>query len=202
MGRAIDALTAAGTLDGSELIHVKQGANSRRATTQAIADLAAEGSAAWTLVEEWTNDADGPVLTVEADVTGASEILIEMGDVQHSASVHRIVQVRTTAGGATYYTTSGDYADISAGGALTPQTGYYAHATASSAARSCLMLIYNSSSLVSPKLANLPTRGQIGRFSGDATAITHVRVGGVTGAGSTPTGTLQGAGAAIRIFKR
>lgn len=45
--KEISALTAAATLDGTELVHVKQGANSRRTTLQAIANLASASVTAW-----------------------------------------------------------------------------------------------------------------------------------------------------------
>jgi hypothetical protein len=146
--------------------------------------------AAWTEAKFWNFAVDGAVSTVEANVTGAQEILIIARNVSSTSSVQRTVQVSID-GGVSWFTTSGDYNEVSTAGAETNNVGFFLHVTATTAARDGMAHIFNSNNRL-PLVAHNITRGIQSQFVGSATAINRIRVYGSSAGGGVPTGNFNG----------
>jgi hypothetical protein len=74
--KTIGDLTAAGALDGTELVHIVQGGNSRRATLNDIAALSGGGGLSVPLIADFSITLNAPAGTNQADalqMTGAAD---------------------------------------------------------------------------------------------------------------------------------
>ena len=149
------------------------------------------GAAGWLEKKWWDFAVDGSASTIEADVTGASEVLIIGYLMTSTSSVQRAIQVSTD-GGSTWYTTSGDYNEVAGAGTVASNTGFFPHTTATTAARSFTVNLLNVGTGRIPMVASMPTRSVTGQFIASSTAINRVRVFGSSAAGGTPTGSFNG----------
>lgn len=124
--KEISALTAAAALTGAELLHVLQGANSRKATLPI-----------WQLDDTWDHAIDGDSASADfIGLAGAQDIMILAQDVTKSVSGTLAWRVSVN-NGSTYFSTSGDYAGIANTGIETVfTTGGALHETSATAARS------------------------------------------------------------------
>lgn len=98
--KAVGDLTPAGTLTGSEALHVVQSGNSRRTTTQAVADLAGGG---------FTYIGSATIGTAVTGISSATEVLIIANSFTPSTTTDAEVQIGDSGGIETSgYTESAD----------------------------------------------------------------------------------------------
>jgi hypothetical protein len=144
------------------------------------------GSAAWTALLNGYDFSTGAASTKEVDVTGYSQILVAGDQLAHAASVFRSVQVSVD-GGANWFTTSGNYQEMTTAGLGTNAEAFLLHGSASSAIRNILMQIDDNVGK-NPVNAKMLTRGITGVFRGSATAINRIRLVGINSAGGVNAG--------------
>lgn len=147
----------------------------------------------WTQVGFWDFAVSGAVANVVGDATGYSEILVDVVDVSLSVSGQRIIQVSVD-GGATYFSTSGNYQDIAATGVGTNNAAIFMHNTSATAIRRASTLLSGTNLTSTSKTIYNYTRNVMQVFIGSTSPITHVRVLGSAG------GNLNGG--VVRILAR
>lgn len=159
--------------------------------------IAAASGAAWATIG--THDfATTPQATKEFDVTGFKELVITVDQAVHAAAVQRCLQFSVDAG-ATWFTTSGDYQDVSAAGAGTNNMALFGHTTATTAARNSLFHIMDNVG-ANPVNINIPTRTLQQIFRGSALPINRVRLVGVTS--GTTVSALNFTSGTVRCYGR
>lgn len=136
-------------------------------TKNAVRDKLAAG---WVEIFDQTVTAD-----TDVDVTGYTDILIIGLNLTTSASGVRQIALSVD-GGATFYTTTGDYALFSDNGALTNTTGIIGHGTASSAARTIAGDILGINMSGIPKLSREIGAGRQRLFLASEDPITDIRL--------------------------
>lgn len=144
------------------------------------------GGGTWSVVQDVTIAA--PTNFVIGDVTAYDDVLINVIDVTTSGNGNRSFQVSTD-GGATYYTTSGNYRWYGFTGVLTNNFCVSMHATGSTAARGGIGMIFGCRDSTHPKQWETPSNSDHGSgiFSAVNNPITHVRVGNAVGAALSGT---------------
>lgn len=191
---AANTLTRTAVLDSSNAgAAVNFSAGTKRVVLSQVAKVVG-----WTqLVSQ--DFAATPASTFEVDVTGYQDIHIVGSDLVHAASVQRNIQVSVD-GGSSWFTTSGDYADVSASGALTNNAALFGHNTSTTAARTIDIKI-NGNSGVNPVSCLVTTRLTQQVFKASATPINHIRLMGSSGGSGTPSGSNFTAGV-LRVRAR
>jgi hypothetical protein len=154
--------------------------------------------AGWVLVTAWDFAQHGAVSTVEAEVAGATDVLLVARNVTSSSSVQRAVQVSTD--GTNWFSTSGNYNELSTAGVEASNAAMFPHATAATAARSVAVMLHNVSETSTQKVALLYPRAAHAQFVGSSEAIQKIRLMGSSGAGGAPTGNFNGG--SVRIYTR
>lgn len=124
--------------------------------------------------------------TKEVDVTGYSAIQIACAGLVHAAAVFRSLQFSIN-GGSTWYTTSGDYQEISTAGVTANAEALLMTGTTATAARTCFAMIMDNTGR-NPVTIHLMTRGIQSTFVGSATVVNRIRLCGVNGAGGVNAG--------------
>lgn len=154
-------------------------------------------TSSWTLLGSKDFGA-GAASSFEVDVTGYTDIMISGDVLVHAASVQRCVQVSVNAG-SSWFTTSGDYQDVSTAGVGANNVALFGHSTATTSARNFLMQIMGNTGRT-PVDVYVQTRGVQQAFRGSATKINRVRLVGIT-SGTTVSASNFTAGT-VSIFGR
>lgn len=149
------------------------------------------GGGGWTEAKYYDQAVDGSAVTIECDVTNATEIFIDVQGLTNTNSVQRVVQVSVD-GGTSWYTTSGNYNELDSGGTVANNAAFFLHSTATTSARSGKVHIINNRFGRSPVSAFVLNRSIASQFVASSTAINRVRVMGSAGATGTPAGTFNG----------
>lgn len=146
--KKISDLTVAASLADADLFEIENaGGNSRRvpwSTVLAFASWRLAGTGQ-TATGKWEFSVDGAKANVDfVGLSGYSQLLIIIDAVTGSAgTANRTVRVSTD-NGSTYYSTSGDYVQMSAAGTVTNTGSCSFLSSATSAAATCSVRINNS----------------------------------------------------------
>lgn len=156
-----------------------------------ISCVANNRSSNWAQIAFWDFAVSGASSGVIADVTGLDEIQVIFNSVTNSTtSAFRVIQLSVD-GGATYYSTSGNYRSISTTGTYTNETAIYAHSTASTAARGGVITARGLQQAVTPRTFDCPQRSTE-TFDASSSPITHIKALAWSGAIQSMTGgTIQ-----------
>lgn len=158
------------------------------------------GKTAWTILHSQDFSVT-PQSIVEVDVSDYEEILITGLNVTHAASVRRGIQVSVD-GGATYFSTNGDYSYLEQAGTLVNEAYITGHSTATASARSFNIHLLNNTGQT--PLVVWQMAGAVPQiFLASSLRVTHIRVFG--GNNTATTGTpIAGnfTGGKIRILAR
>lgn len=147
-----------------------------RAKWQELSD-GLSGLSAWGVIDDYT--IPSAVVSRVVDVSAYDEIFVQFIDVTASASSQRGVQVSVD-GGATYYTTSGDYTAYDNTGVGAGVQQFNAHSTGSTAARGGGVWVIGLRG-TGPKVARVNASSGSSLFVASNNAVTHIRA--VTNAG-------------------
>ena len=178
--KQLSALTAASALADADLFYITQGGNSRKATGTQLKAFTAGGwvrlGGAYAAAGVWDFAVDGAVANVDfTGLAGATDIRLIMSAVTKSVSGAPIVVVSVN-NGASYYTTSGDYAFMDTNGVRTNATTMAQfHLTNATAARDGIVEIQNTA--VSPAVGlNVTVAVSHRLFHASTSAINAVRI--------------------------
>lgn len=179
------ALTLASALDGSEIMAVVQGGNSRKATAAMLAAFGGGGGGDWSLVGSWTWSTN--VATVDfTGLDGYNDLLVIGRGITLSSSGFRAVWVSVDSG-STFYTTSGDYVTVDTAGTETATTSAGSHATSTTSAKTSIVMIHGAK--LSGAIKRCYSNGFLDRlFVASTSPINALRVGGT--AGNMTAGTI------------
>jgi hypothetical protein len=180
---ATSGVTAATYGDSTHVPQIAVDAKGRITSASNVA-ISGGGGSAWTLAG--SNTISSAVANVDFTGLGSySELLIIGTGLTTSSSGFRAVRVSTD-GGSTFYSTSGDYLDVSTAGVTTANTALSTHATSTTSARDIMVRISPNIS-GAPKISN-NQQGTYSRFAASTSAIDAVRV--FTTAGNLTAGTI------------
>lgn len=155
---------------------------------------AANGSAGGGWTELLYYDfASGASSTKECDVTGYKQIQVIGQSLVHAAAAQRGLNFSVD-GGSTWYTSSGNYQDVSAAGVGSNNVGIFCHNTPTGSARDFFVEIKDNDGRL-PVSVHVLTRGAHQFFLGSATAINRIRLVGLVSnavdAGNFTAGTIR-----------
>lgn len=148
------------------------------------------GGAGWTVLDNYDFATGAPVATREVSVAGMNDLVILGRNLANSSAVQRCIQISVD-NGATYYTASGNYADLSGSGTTTNNTAIFAHTTAIGAARDFVVTMTGVSETIGPKWVECVNRKATQLFLASTSAITNIRLLGTSGGVGTPVGTFS-----------
>ena len=152
--KEISTLTAGGALTGSDQVHALSGGNSRRFYIPAWHLL----GGSYTSAGIWDQSVDGNALNVDfAGLAGADDILILARNVTKSVSGTLNMRVSID-NGSTFYNSSGNYVSLANTGVETNAASAGLHDTSTTAARSCIGMIYGASASGTIKRISSPIR--------------------------------------------
>ncbi|PBB80895.1 hypothetical protein CK218_10825 [Mesorhizobium sp. WSM3879] len=155
--------------------------NSGGAVTVTIASGPGTGSAGFALAGSWTYSSD--VAQVDFTSLGSYQefVLIGIG-LTTSVSGFRAVRFSID-GGSTYYSTSGDYADITSSGTVTNNTAIGTHSVSATAARDIALRIFPNVSGAYKVAQN--QQGLYSKFVASTSAVNAIRVFNTAGGNLT-----------------
>lgn len=148
--------------------------------------LSSSGSSGspWSIVA--SNTISSPVANVDfTGLGGYTELLVIGIDLVTSVSGFRALRYSVN-GGSSYYSTSGDYKDVSAAGVANANTVVSSHASAATAARDIRVRLENNIAGVPKTSTN--QQGNHSRFDASTSVVDAIRV--LTTAGNLTSGTI------------